>query len=245
MEIFAGLTVGLLILTALIVATRMFALWRRTRGLPELLLGLMLLCATVLGYPIMIASSLIPPSKMWPLHVAGQVLMSVGFTCLLLFTLKVFRPNALWARCVVALSLLLFVAGGVAYFREVTGENPRPPVELLGVNLLNTVPIAFAYFWTTVESLSYHRRLLLQLRLGLTDVVVTNRVWLWGQMTLAAGVAVIINLAAMLAGSYLSAPIVIVSSGLGLVHACCLLLAFQPPGWYTVWLKRRHALEAH
>jgi hypothetical protein len=181
---------------------------------------------------------------MWPLHVAGQALMSAGFTGLLLFTLKVFRPNAIWAKGLVGLSLLLFIAGGIAYSIEVTGENPRPPAELLGVNLLNTAPIAFAYFWTTFEALSYHRRLLLQLRLGLSDVVVANRVWLWGQMTLAAGIAVIINLAAMLAGSFLSAPIVIVSSALGIVHASCLFLAFQPPAWYTVWLKRRHALEA-
>jgi hypothetical protein len=136
---------------------------------------------------------------------------------------------------------MLLVAGGVAYFIEVTGENPRPAAELLGINLLNTTPIAVAYFWTTLESLSYYRRLRLRLRVGLTDVVVANRVLLWGLMTLAAGIAVLINLAAMLACSFLNAPIVLVSSCLGIAHACCLFLAFHPPAWYKGWLERTYA----
>ena len=42
MEIFAGLSVLFLVLTALVIAIKTFALWRRTRGAPELLLGLYL-----------------------------------------------------------------------------------------------------------------------------------------------------------------------------------------------------------
>lgn len=244
MEIFAGVSVGCLILAALAVVTKTFALWHRTRGLPELLLSLYLTCATVLGYPLIIASTLIPASEMWPLHVAGQLISNVGFACLLLFTLKVFRPHALWARCLVGLALAVFAAASVRYFLEVTGENPRPASELLGVNMLTTTPLAFAYFWTTFDAMSYYRRLRLRIRLGLAEVVVANRVLLWGLTTLAAGVAVIINAAAMLAGYFLSAPIVVVSSGLGLVHACCLFLAFHPPSWYTAWLDQRYAVQA-
>ena len=243
MEIFAGLSVGLLILAALIVAIRTFALWRRTRGLPELLLSLMLTSATVLGYPAIIASSLIPATQLRLLHVGSQALMAFGFTCLLLFTQKVFRPNALWARCLVAAAFLLLVAGGVAYFIEVHSANPRPMGQLLGINLLNTTPMAIAYCWATLESLGYYRKLRLRLRLGLSDAVVVNRVLLWGLMTLAAGIAVLINLAAMLAGSFLSAPVVLVSSCFGIVHAACLFLAFHPPGWYTGWLQRTYAVE--
>ena len=47
----------------------------------------------------------------------------VGFICLLFFTLKVFRPEALWARSLVGLCLLLFATGCVAYFIELTGET--------------------------------------------------------------------------------------------------------------------------
>ena len=243
MEIFAALSVGLLILAALVVSIRTFTLWRRTRGLPELLLSLMLFSATVLGYPAMIATTLIPASQMWPLHVCAQALLSFGILCLLLFTLKVFRPDALWARCLVATAFLLLVASGVAFFMEVTGENPRPAAELLGINLLDSIPMAVAYFWTTLESFSYYRKLRLRLRIGLGDAVVCNRVLLWGLMTLAAGTAVLINLAAMLAGSFMSAPIVLVSSCLGIVLASCLFLAFQPPAWYKGWLEQSVAVR--
>src|SRR5215831_10297249 len=97
MEIFAALSVGLLILVSGVVSVRTFALWRRTRGLPELLLTLMLFSGTVLGYPAMIATTQVPASRMWPLHVLANALESFGITCLLLFTLKVFRPQVLWA----------------------------------------------------------------------------------------------------------------------------------------------------
>jgi hypothetical protein len=239
MEVFAGLSVGGLILAALVVAIKTFALWMRTRGLPELLLGMYLSCATVLGYPLMIASSQIPASQLWPLHLAGQVVTGVGFVCLLLFTLRVFRAAELWARWLVGLCLVLLTAGSGAYFSELIGENPRQVGEAVDIALLTSTPIAIAYFWTTLESLSYYRRLRLRLRLGLADVAVVNRVLLWGLMALAAGVAVIISLSGMLAGSFLSAPIVLVLSCLGAAHACCLFLAFPPPGGYRAWLDRR------
>jgi hypothetical protein len=245
MEIVAGLSVGFLILVALFVATKTFALWARTRGLPELLLGLYLSCATVLGYPLMIASTQVPATQMWPLHLSGQTVTSVGLACLLFFTLNVFRPQAVWARCLVGLSLVLSATAGVAYFIELTGENPRPTAELIGINLVTAAPIAFAYLWTTCESLSYYRRLRLRLRLGLAEITVVNRMLLWGLMTLAAGIAVVLGVVGMLAGSFLSAPAVLVLSCLGMVHACCLFLAFQPPSWYRDWLTRRAAAEGH
>lgn len=239
MEIFAGSSVLFLVLAALAIVIKTFAVWRRTRGLPELLLGAYLSCATVLGYPLMIASSQIPPSELWPLHLAGQVLMSVGFTCLLFFTLKVFRPEALWARSLVGVSILTFAVGGVSYFSELTGENPRPTGELLALNLIHSTPIAVAYFWTTLESLAYYRQLRLRLRLGLAELAVVNRVLLWGLMTLAAGAAVVISIAGMLVGVFMSPVLVLVLSLLGIVHACCLFLAFNPPGWYLAWLEQR------
>jgi hypothetical protein len=237
MEIFAGLAVVSLVLVAMIVVVKTFILWLRTRGLPELLLSLYLAAATVLGYPLVITSTRISPSQMWPLHLGSQLIMSVGFACLLLFTLRVFRPRALWAKCMVGLCLLSFAAGGVVYFFELTGENPRPAAELVEINLINSLPIAFAYLWTTLEALSYHRQLKLRLRLGLTEIAVVNRVLLWGLMTLAAGTAVVISLVGMAAGTLLSTPLVVVMSGLGLVHAFCLFLAFHPPRWYSAWLE--------
>lgn len=244
MVIFAGLSVLILVLTALVIAVKTFALWLRTRGLPELLLSLYLCCATVTGYPLAIAMSQIPASKNWVIHVVAQLVMSVGWTCLLFFTLKVFRPDALWARCLVGLSLALILVSDVWYVAEVTGPNPRTPQEMPGFILFDSLPTAIAYFWAMFESLGYHRRLRLRLRLGLAQAVVANRVLLWGLMALAAGTALVINMAMVLVGSYMSPPVVLLSSVLGLAHASCLFLAFHPPAWYAGWLERRAPLVA-
>jgi hypothetical protein len=241
MELLAGLSVGLLIASALIIAVKTFALWRRSRALPELLLSVMLVSATVVGYPLAVACHQIPASRIWPIHVAYPLAINLGFASLLFFTLRVFRPGVAWAKCLVGLSLLLLAVSAVAYIRQATGENPRGPAELVGLGLLNTTPIAVAYFWTTIESLGWYRRLLRQLRLGLTDAHVADRMLLWGLMTLSAGIAVVINAGAMLAGTFMSPPIVSVSSALGLVHASCLFLAFHPPGWYRGWVEQRYA----
>lgn len=244
MEIFAGLSVGLLIVSALFIAIKTFALWLRSRELPELLLSLMLLSATVIGYPLAIACSRISASEIWAIHVGYPLAMNFGFACLLLFTLRVFRSGVLWASCLVGLSLLALAVCAAAYIIEATGEDPRGPAEMIDLGLLNTLPIAVAYLWTTVEAFSYYRRLRLRLRLGLAEGHVANRVLLWGLMTLAAGIAVIANAGSMLTGSFMSPMIVSVSSGLGIVHASCLFLAFHPPGWYRGWVEQRYAVEA-
>ncbi len=241
MEIFAGTSVALLILTALFVAIRTFALWLRTRGLPELLLTLYLACATVVGYPVTIAMTFTPAAEARWLHVLAVVLTACGPFFLLLFTLKVFREGVPWARALVVAALVPNFIGGAIYIVEIMGTDPRPPGELLSVNLLNSSANSVAYFWATIEALRYHAQLRLRLRLGLADVAVANRMLLWGLMTLSAGVAVVINLAAMIAGYFLSPPIVLVSSIFGVMHAACLFLAFHPPGWYRAWIEARAA----
>lgn len=239
MELFAGLSVCSLVLVALFIAIKTFGLWRRTRGLPELLLGGMLTSATVLGYPLAIASSRFEPAEMWPVAIGSQAAFAFGYACLFLFTLSVFRPHALWAKGLVGLMLLSLVAISAAYVAEVFGENPPAVGEIRGTSVLTSVPIAVAYVWTMVESFLYHRRLQRQVRLGLADVVVANRVLLWGLMCLSAGAAVVVSTVAMLReGMLLSPAVVLACSFFGLAHAGCLFLAFHPPAWYRAWLQR-------
>ena len=238
MELFAGLSVCVLVLTALGIAIKTFSVWRRTRGLPELLLGTMLVSATVLGYPLAVASSRIRPSELWGIHLLSQSLFTVGYACLLLFTLRVFRPTELWAKGLAGGTLLALVACSVAYAIELAGESPRRPQEMLGLTLVSSAAIGVAYLWTTVESLAYYRQLRLRLRLGLAQVAVANRVLLWGLMSLSAGTAVVISAGALLAGSFMTPTIITTMSVLGLAHAGCLFFAFHPPAWYRSWLEQ-------
>lgn len=238
MEILAGLSVVCLVLTALGVAVQTFALWRRTRGLPELLLSLYLSCATVIGYPLAIAMSLIPASESWEIHVAAQGITALGWTALLLFTWTVFRRDAVWARWLVGAVLASIVAVVAMYVVEVTSPAPRTPQEMPGFSAMLAVPVATTYFWTAFEAFACHVRLARRQRLGLAEPTVVNRTFLWGVMSLASGTALSINVVGLLAGLYMSPPIVVASSVLGLVQAVCLFLGFHAPSWYTQWLER-------
>src|SRR5688572_16279970 len=178
MELFAGLSVLVLVLTALGIAIKTFLVWRRTRGLPELLLGTMLMTATVLGYPLAVASSRIAPTELWSVHLLSQTCFTVGYACLSLFTLRVFRPNAAWAKGLAAATTLAMIGSSVVYAIELSSESPRRPNEMLGLTLFSSGAIGVAYFWTTVESLSYYRQLRLRMKVGLAQISVANRVLL-------------------------------------------------------------------
>ena len=238
MELFAGLSVGVLVLTALGIAIKTFMVWRRTRGLPELLLATMLVTATVVGYPLAVASSRLDPSQLWGIHFLSQTCFTIGYGCLLLFTLRVFRPNAVWAKGIAGVTLLVLVASSVVYAIELGSANPRRPGEMFGLTLSSSGAILVAYAWNTVEALAYYRQLRLRLRLGLTQIAVVNRVLLWGLMSMAAGMAVLVSAGSMLAGSFMGPTIITVLSVLGLIHAGCLFFAFHPPAWYRSWLEQ-------
>jgi hypothetical protein len=242
MEVLAGASVLVLVLTALAVAIKTLGLWRRSRQLPELLLGGMLVSATVIGYPLAVACNQIPATTFRAIHVAYPIAFNLGYVCLLLFTLRVFRANDAWAKGLVAATLVVLAGSAAAYIVEVTSAHPRPPSDLVGLSLANSAGVAVAYFWTTLESLVYYRRLRLQQRLGLArGELVINRVLLWGLMGAAAGLAVLMNAGAILLGSFMSPPIIAISSVLGLAHAGCLFLAFHPPAWYRAWVEQRLA----
>jgi hypothetical protein len=244
MEVLAGLSVVVLILTALAVAIKTFGLWLRSRQLPELLLSGMLVSATVIGYPLAVACNQIAASDVRAIHIAYPLAFNLGYVCLLLFTLRVFRAEAGWAKGLVAATLVVLAGSAAAYIVEASSAHPRPPAQLVGLSLVNSAGIAVVYFWTTFESLGYYRRLRLQQRLGLTrGELVVNRFLLWGLMGAAAGLAVLINAGSIVLGSFMSPPIVATSSALGLVHAGCLFLAFHPPAWYRAWVEQRFAVQ--
>jgi hypothetical protein len=194
--------------------------------------------ATVIGYPLAVASSRIRPTELWGIHLLSQTCFTVGYACLMLFTLRVFRPNAAWAKALAGATVLAMVVCSVVYGLELNSESPRRPNEMLGLTLFSSGAIGVAYFWTMIESLTYYRQLRLRMKLGLAQASVANRVLLWGMMSLAAGSAVVLSTAGVLAGSFMTPTMITMMSLLGLVHAGCLFFAFHPPAWYRAWLEQ-------
>jgi hypothetical protein len=241
MQSLAAAAIGLLIIASILVALRLLMLYRRTGAWPELLLGGMLLLSVGVSYPLRIA---VRASHEWAgtLLVTSEIAVGVGFSLLFVFTWRVFRPQATWARIVVAGGVIALVAAAVRGCIQVQTQGAIDVTdESLGGILLQTGPVIVGYLWTGWEALRYHGAMRRRVRLGLADAVVSNRFLLWGVMAASATLGVALNTwAAVLHVDTLSSPWVLLPSSItGLLQAVMLLLAFVPPQSYMRWIRMR------
>lgn len=244
MQSLAAAAIGALIGASILVAVRLLLLHRRTGAWPELLLGGMLLLSVGVGYPLHIAAQRLGEDGSDAFLAVADLAVAVGFSLLYLFTWRVFRPQATWAR-------VLAVAGvatqlGKALYRCVQTYGPGvidvmelPPGDIL----LQTGPVIVAYLWTAAESFRCYGAMRRRARLGLADVVVTDRFLLWGVMASNATSGVVLNTwAVVMRVDVFGSPwILLVSSITGLAQAACLVLAFLPPRAYLSWVRARAA----
>lgn len=234
---------GLSFLVVCIVGgARLLALARRSRGLPELVLGSGLLLlggvATPMGIAARLATGLGVEIRA-ALLCGQEILMALGLGGFALFTHRVFRPRAGWARGLAAaipagmLLAILATALGQGHAAELRAPGPG----YVGQQVLGLVALS----WTSWEALRYGLQMRRRLALGLADPVVVDRLLLWGGgvgvatlMSLTTGVAQLrgVDLQATIAG----AAFVGVS---GVIAAGAIYLAFFPPVAYTRWVAER------
>jgi hypothetical protein len=247
MVIFAALAGLFSVVTSWIVGLRLILLARRTRQLPELLIGLALYLAGGWWNPLVAIGrqvSGLPDSVRVALVVAGAVCGMGGMICLGLFNWRVYRPRERWAVLlsgVIAVALVVsFVLQGVGvgwadYVR--TEQGPWLFASWTGVGI---------YLWASLEAWRQYRQQVRRRALGLADPVVTDRMRLWAMSLIAALVASVI----MATFQFLGIPVAGTSLGLMLtaVFACfaeaCLLLAFVPPAAYLARVRRLAGAEA-
>lgn len=240
MQLVALVSFTLLVGASCVVGMRLLALYGRTRGWPELLLGSMLVLVTGLGYPLRIAASQAGDAWAGPLEIVSDVFVSLGFVLLFLFTCHVFRPRAIWARIVVAIGVVTLVRR--AFLTIADGAAMDPETMPLGEIAMQMVPMIGVYAWTACESLAYYAMMRKRLRLGLADPTVTNRFLLWGLMALLAttGIAVAAGSAALRVEMTNPALLTFTSlSGVG--QAAFLVFTFVPPRTYLEWVRARAA----
>jgi hypothetical protein len=219
-------------LVSILLGLRLVLMWRRTRKLPELLIGL----AFLLGGGLANALNVLRAApghrgSLDPLVLSFMLVGSSGSAiAIAVATWRVFRPDQGWARpFLLALCLCIVVTAG-AYVA--TGR--------LAWNVGGSSARGAAFGWMAVESFLYHRRLQRQLRLGLTDVVVTDRMRLWAWAS--ALVAVLWALFGLSrAAPALADPAVwkLLIAAPGLLCAGCQWLAFYPPSAYLRSVQRR------
>jgi hypothetical protein len=231
------------VLASLVIGLRLLLLARRTRELPEFAIGLALFLMGGLGYPLVSVARLahgMPQGVRIGLFVVSLVFNVVGTIGVCVFNSRVFRPGEVWAH---SLTVAFACSLGVALVFQ--GIAPGLSVAALrnegaGYHVflpLQGVPIA----WAAFESLRYHRILQKRVKLGLADLVVVNRILLWGLGMLAAFVISVFSSVMAFLGIDVATSVVgaLVIAPLGLAAAGCVWLAFLPPAAYTRRLSRQ------
>jgi len=245
MELVAAVGGGAFVLASLVLGARLMLLARRTRGLPELVLGAALFLMGGVGYPLMAVAQQatgLDRRLRLVLFVTQMILTGVGMMGIGLFTRRVFRPGTIGGR----MALFAIAAG---YLGCAVAQSAGPGVaHLLDANegpwLLSTYVGIATMLWAATESFSYFRMLRKRVALGLADAVVTDRFRLWA---LAIYCATAISVLGMVLQDVFGVAINGTTAGhllvgpLGLISSLALWLAFLPPAAYVRRVERRAA----
>lgn len=238
--------VVLFMLTSLVVGTRVLALWRRTRKLPELLLAIAMLCVGFIAYAVGTAGKLLvegTPDQRALFTLLGLSTECVGHVALVAFSWRVFHPREGWAGALagtlcalIAVALCGEILSG-EYLRYSDMQPISGPYLLIGLAARGAAPT-----WMAIECLRLHHKLKLRQKVGLAEPLVVNRVALWGIAIGASSLGFVASIVHRLVyGTGLRAHVWALTtvSALATVSALCLGLAFFPPRAYRRWIEER------
>jgi hypothetical protein len=247
MQVAAALAGLLSMLVSALVGVRLVRLARRTRQIPELLIGLDLLLVGC-GWSALVAvgrqATALPDATRVALVIAGATCAIAGTACLAVFNCRIFRPGSAGARVAAAaigLAYLgIFVAqafspGWLAFAREERG--PWTAASLVA---------AFNYAWSFLEARRHAEMLRRRLEFGLADPVAADRVRLWTLLMATGTLASLVfagfqALGVPIAGTTLGLSL---AAGVSLFSVALLWLAFLPPARYVDAVRRRAAAPA-
>lgn len=248
LDLIAAIGGGLFVLASLVVGGRVMALARRTRGMPELVLGAALFLMGGLGYPlttIAVQADSLSDGTRSAMLVGTMVVNIVGMTGLGWFTRNVFRPGVAWATALwlvvvatyLGLATIQIVGPGLMTFIADPESGPWHASNYLSIVVMT---------WAGVESLRYWTMQKKRLALGLADPVVADRFRLWALAILTADAISVISAGFELAGVMMVGTAIgsIIVGFMGLFAAAFLWLAFIPNARYAERVRARAARTA-
>jgi len=224
---------------ALVVGIRLLLLWRRTRQLPELLMGIGVLGIGPIGFGAMTigAVSTSNPAIANAGYAIGTVAVAAGVLAKCVFNWLVYRRESIPAKIVV------FGVGGLMLVIIATHTLDGQWVPMTAIawdSLGRSLTQVGCLLWGSGESLYYWSRMRRRLKLGLADSVIVNRFLMWGLGAGFAGVGTGIGVTAeiMTGIPTLQIPwVVSTSSVFGFVAAVSIYLAFVPPERYVRYVR--------
>jgi hypothetical protein len=250
MQVGAFVPIAIFVLVVNAVSIRLLLLWRRTRALPELCIGLGLFVISFAGLPLA-GLSRSPQLFGTPLgglvFTVGMTVVAGGIYLFFVFTWCVFRRESRWGRVTLwaAALTLASVAIGYGYISLTrTGIDQVHDGRHFGMMLISLLVGCFT--WTAIESLLYYGLLRRRRAIGLADPVVVNRFLLWGLSAsslalLCAGILVCLSLGMLIVRDAI--PLYGIAIG-GMVSSVTWSLTFFSPGWYRRSVEARHAAAA-
>lgn len=244
MQAIAGFCMLLFVATVTLVGVRMLLLARRTHGSPELLMGAGMVLVGAVGFPGGLLSGFgrgSVESLSLPIWVGATLVTQIGILLIYAFTQQVFRPGVAWARAVVAAGAAFMLAGGIGAGAALAAAEPGASSQEVARDWLfvSIVGYASCFLWSAVEGLAHFRMARRRMALGLADPVVANRFLLWGIFGLFASAVNVSSAIGNGLGFAPDAPAVLVPMGVfGFGASAAMYLAFVPPGWYLLRLRR-------
>ena len=226
---------------ALIVGVRLLLIWRRTRQLPELLMGIGVLGIGPVGFGCMIIGvvAIKNPAVSNLAFAIGTFAVAAGVMAKCIFNWTVYRRNSLLAKLATigVAGLLAMILG----LHLVDGQWV-PDQALAWDGLARSVVQVACLLWGSAESLYYWSKMRRRQTLGLAEPVIVNRFLMWGLGAGLAGAGTGLGVAAevMTGLPSLQIPwVVSTSSAFGFVSAIAIYLAFVPPERYVRFIRER------
>jgi hypothetical protein len=130
---FVSVSILVYIITSLFVGIRLLTVARRTRGVPEFIVGMGFLMVGGSGYPLSAISGYgvkIVGEVLFPAYAVGHVVTILGIFCFVLFTWKSFRPQAGWARALVVVTGIGLFTIGTGCISTFAASDPSLPSHL-------------------------------------------------------------------------------------------------------------------
>ena len=239
MTLFVLLSVLISSAVGSVIGARLLGLARQTRQLPELLIGTGIFVYSSLALPALLIMGLpwlsVGAARLFQL--VQQLANFVTLAATVVFTWRVFRPDASWARRLAwaAIGCALFASwGSVSVAPAAQGASAMPAEVRPYVSVMVTV-WAGTFLWTGLESLRYHAMMRRRLALRLADPVVCNRFLLWAVWGISCCVLSLLDLGYNFAGIDFSrhpAPLLTICVSC-LVSTSVWYLAFLAPESYV------------
>jgi hypothetical protein len=218
-----------------VIGVRLLAAAKRTRGLPELLVGGAFVLAGPGGFGFALLGALLPVGDLGRLvlHAISAATLHCGVACIAGFTWRVFRPGDRVATAFFAVLAALLVA-------SVAHEVSAPAAErgTAGMQAVWSVAVgATVYLWAAFESGRYWLLLRRRLKLGIGEPFVAAQMLCWSIASLAIALGWIRDAAMKLAGApQMTAIGSYATTFLVLVCAIAYWLAFFPPARFRSWV---------